>query len=117
MPAPPYSSSTVMPSKSERAELRPQIARERIVAVDLGGARRDLGCGEGAHAVAQHVDLGAEIEIEHGVAIGWHHILRRDAIGEFYRPRCAAQGMGGGRSSYNGAWSERTTCLGATPCE
>ncbi len=58
--------------QADRAELRPQIARERIVAVDRRRARRDLGIGEIAHAVAQHVDLGAEIEIEHRVAIGGH---------------------------------------------
>ena len=75
--------------QADGAELRPKIARERVVAVDRCGARRDLGVGEVAHAVAQHVDLGAEIEIEHRVAIGGHRFL---AVGApVYRRSAAVQ--------------------------
>src|SRR5829696_4218 len=49
----------------ERAHLGPQLDREAVGPVDLGGERRDLVLGEIAHAVAQHVDLGAEIVVEH----------------------------------------------------
>ena len=52
--------------QAERAHFRPEIAREFVLVVDLGGARRDLALGEAAHRVAQHVDLVAEIEIETG---------------------------------------------------
>ena len=53
-----------MPSRPSVAELRPEVAREIVVAVDLGGARRDLVGGEAAHGVAQHVDGLAEVEVE-----------------------------------------------------
>jgi hypothetical protein len=62
--------------KAERAQTRPKLARKFVAAVDFGGDRRDLGCGEAAHAVAQHIDLGAELEIERRVAIGGHGAAR-----------------------------------------
>ncbi len=55
-----------MPMEPERAELRPQLARKAVGAVDLGGKRRDLGLRERAHRLAQHVDVAAEAEIEAG---------------------------------------------------
>ena len=61
MPVPPYSSATVMPSRPSSPNLRHSSAGN-VVAVDRG-ARGDLFVGEGAHGVAQQVDL-AEIEIE-----------------------------------------------------
>ena len=69
MPAPPYSSSTVMPSTPRVAELAPQVHRERIVAVDLRGARRDLVGGEGLDRGAQHVGRLAEVEIQAGQTV------------------------------------------------
>ena len=48
----------------ELADFRPQLAREFVGAVDLVGARRDPVLREARHAVAQHVDIGAEPEIE-----------------------------------------------------
>ena len=39
----------------ERAHLGPEIARKLIVAVDRGGARRDLALGEFARGFADHV--------------------------------------------------------------
>ena len=41
--------------QAERAELRPEIARELVRAVDLVGARRDLRLGEGGHRLADRV--------------------------------------------------------------
>jgi hypothetical protein len=52
-----------MPSTPSLAHLAPQVHRELVAAVDLGGARRDLGLGEGAHGVAQRVDVLAELEV------------------------------------------------------
>ena len=49
----------------ERAHLGPQLDRETVGAVDLGGNRRDPVLGEIAHRRAQQVDLGAEIMVEH----------------------------------------------------
>jgi hypothetical protein len=55
---------------AELAHLAPQVHRELVAAVDLGGARRDLGLGEGAHGVAQRVDVVAELEVEAGQVHG-----------------------------------------------
>ena len=52
--------------QAERAELFPQVGGEEVVAVDVGGARRDLVGGELLHGVAQHVDRLAEAEGEAG---------------------------------------------------
>ncbi len=49
----------------ERAHRGPQLGRKAVALVDLGGQRRDLLVGEVAHRVAQQVDLGAEIMVEH----------------------------------------------------
>src|SRR5258707_354695 len=49
---------------AERAELGPELARKGIAAVDLVGARRDLGIGEAHHALAQRRDVLAEREVE-----------------------------------------------------
>ena len=54
------------PVQAERAHLRPQLDRKAVGAVDLGSERRDPILGEIAYRRAQHVDLGAEIEIERG---------------------------------------------------
>ena len=55
--------------QAERAQLRPQVARECVAAVDLGGARRDLGRRRSARdGVAHHVGGFAEVEIEAGIA-------------------------------------------------
>ena len=70
MSAPPYSSGTVMPSRPSVAHLAPQVHRELVAAVDLGGARGDLGVGEGAHRVAQRVDVFAELEVQAGQVHG-----------------------------------------------
>ena len=64
MPAPPYSSSTVMPCRPS-SPICGQSSRGKVFGrVDLGGARRDLRIGEAAHAVAQHVGRFAQAEIE-----------------------------------------------------
>jgi hypothetical protein len=46
------------------AELAPQVGREFVVAVDLGGARRDFLLAHLVNRVAQHVDVFAEAEVE-----------------------------------------------------
>ena len=63
--------------QAERAHLGPQLDREAVGPVDLGGERRDAVLGKVAHRRAQHVDLGAEIKIEgreprvlHGSEVG-----------------------------------------------
>ena len=53
------------PVQPERAHFGPQLDREAVGAVDLGGNRRDPVLGEIAHRGAQHIDLGAEIMVEH----------------------------------------------------
>ena len=50
--------------QAEVAELAPEVHGEFVGAVDLGGARRDLGVGEFRHPLAQHVGGLAELEVE-----------------------------------------------------
>ncbi len=52
------------------AELLPQVGRERVLAIDQIGARRDFLVGERAHAFAQEVDVFAEREWTHVTATG-----------------------------------------------
>ena len=52
--------------QAEVAQLAPQVGRELVGAVDLGGARRDLVGGELPHRRAQHVDRLAVVEVEGG---------------------------------------------------
>ena len=61
--------------QAEGAELRPQIARELVAAVDRVGARRDLGLREVAHRVADGVGVLAEIEVEIAGGVGEHGAL------------------------------------------
>ena len=61
--------------QAERAELRPQLARKFVGAVDLSGAWRDFFAGEGADRLAQHIDVVAEAEIEAGEAVRDHRAL------------------------------------------
>jgi hypothetical protein len=55
------------------AQLAPEVGGEEVVAVDLGGARGDLGLGEGAHGLPQRGDVLAQREgesgFEHGVCL------------------------------------------------
>ena len=69
---------------AELAQLRPQVAREGVAAVDLVGARRDLVGGEAAHAVAQHVGGLAEAEIK-APDIVHAHLRRSRMIGRCNR--------------------------------
>ena len=50
--------------QAERAQARPQIARELVAPVDRLGARRDLGLREAGDRVPDHVGGLAEIEVE-----------------------------------------------------
>src|SRR5260221_709035 len=54
--------------EAERTHSWPQLDRETISAIDLGGEWRNLRIGKIAHRRAQQVDLGAEIVIESGIA-------------------------------------------------
>ena len=73
MSAPPYSSSTVMPSRPSAPELRPEVARKLVVAVDRRRARRDGARGECRDRVAQDVEGFAQLEVESLV----HEVGRR----------------------------------------
>ncbi len=50
--------------QAERAHFGPQLDREAVGPVDLGGERRDTVLGKVAHRRAQHVDFGTEVEVE-----------------------------------------------------
>ena len=52
------------PVQAELPHLGPEVARKRVVAVDLRRARGDLLFGEAAGAVADHRGALAEIEVE-----------------------------------------------------
>jgi hypothetical protein len=49
------------------AHRRPQVDRELVLGVDLRRTRRYLLLSEGAHAVAQHVDIVAKAEVQIGI--------------------------------------------------
>jgi hypothetical protein len=51
---------------TEIPELAPQIHGELVGAVDVIGARCDLGAGELLQGVAQHGDVFAEVELQSG---------------------------------------------------
>ena len=70
---------------AELAQLRPEIARKRVAAVDLVGARRDPVGGEAAHAVAQHVGGLAQAEIKAADVVYAH--LRRSRMAAARRNR------------------------------
>jgi hypothetical protein len=52
------------PEEAEVAELRPQLAREAILPIDVGGKRRDAFRGKLRHGGAQGVDVFSESEVE-----------------------------------------------------
>jgi hypothetical protein len=58
--------------QAERTDPGPEVARKLVAPVDLGGARRDLVCGEVAHGIADRVRGFAEIEVEHAMQVGNH---------------------------------------------
>ena len=69
----------------ERAHLGPQLDRKAVGAVDLGGDRRDPVLGKVAHRRAQHVDLGAEIVVEHREAGVLHEFrIWRSGVGSHH---------------------------------
>ena len=61
--------------QADRSHLRPQIAWEEVVAVDRGGARRDLLLGESVDRLAQMIEIGAETEVQPGPCVGNHQSL------------------------------------------
>src|SRR4051794_6956182 len=52
------------------AHLRPQMAREFVLGVDLGSDRFDLVLGKAARRFADRIGHFAEVEIEHRVSHG-----------------------------------------------
>ena len=52
------------PVQAECPHFRPQLDREAVGPVDLGGERGDAVLGKAAHRRPQHVDLGAEVKVE-----------------------------------------------------
>ena len=56
----------------ELAHLRPEIARKHVVAIDLGGPRRDLVARKVLHRRAQLVEVLAEAEIKSCPSVGDH---------------------------------------------
>ena len=64
--------------QAERTHLRPELAREPVLAVDPLGKRRDPVGGEARHALAQHVGGLAEAEIEGAGGVGKHAPSGRD---------------------------------------
>ena len=60
------------PVQPKRAHFRPQIAGKAVVAVDLGGARRNLIVGKLARRLTDRVRVFAEVKIERGGAVGDH---------------------------------------------
>ncbi len=61
--------------QAQLAHLGPQLAREPVGLVDLGGDRRDLGGGEALDLVAQRVGGFAQAEIERRHRIRDHRYL------------------------------------------
>src|SRR5690606_565320 len=61
--------------QAQVAELLPQVFRKGVLPVDIGGARGDLGGGEIAHRLAQHVDGLVVAEIEAGMGRGHDSLL------------------------------------------
>src|SRR5690349_1301888 len=61
--------------KTERSNLRPQIARKAVGAIDLVWARGDLVMRKAAHGVAKHLDVPAQTEIQSGQAVPQHRSL------------------------------------------
>ncbi len=64
------------PVQAEFPHLGPEVARKRVVAVNLRGARGDLLLGEAAGAVADHRGALAEIEVEETGRVGDHGRLK-----------------------------------------
>ncbi len=54
------------------AHFRQQVARKRIRAVNLCGARGDFVLGETCHGLADHVRSFTEIEVQSGICVRDH---------------------------------------------
>src|SRR5690606_31017636 len=57
---------------AEIAHLAPEVGRELVLAVDVGGARRDLVGGEAHDRGAQHVGGLAQVEVQRRQGVGDH---------------------------------------------
>src|ERR1700722_6786377 len=92
------------PVQAEFPHPRPQVARKRVVAVDLRGAWSDLVLGEGPGAVTDHRGALAEIEVEGTGRVGYHGL----GAGRKARKRpCARSAMLSSLSPqrFRGRWS------------
>src|SRR5947209_6070153 len=63
--------------QADRTHFRPEVARELVGAVDLGGARRNLILGEITCGRADHLGGLAEVEVEAGGDVGDHKTCPR----------------------------------------
>ena len=62
---------------AELAELRPEVARKLVLAVDLVGARRDVVLAEARDRIAQRVHVLAERKVEAPPGIRDHDVSSR----------------------------------------
>ena len=76
MPAPPYSSSTVMPSRPRSPELRATDPSGTSLSRSMSAARGAISSAAKPRPVAQHVGGLAEVEIQAGKAVrqGRHRV-------------------------------------------
>src|SRR5438105_3450892 len=95
---------------AERSKFGPKVARERIIAVDVGGAWCDLRSREGAHAFAQHIGCLAEAEIETCETACKHQL----AFPGHKRPIRPRQNMVACKGSFNRPRLRPRAPLGAT---
>src|SRR5690606_14984586 len=56
--------------EAQVAKLSPEVHGELVAGIDFRRARGDLRLSEIAHRVAQHVDVGTQVEIEAGKVHG-----------------------------------------------
>jgi hypothetical protein len=105
------------PQQAHVAKLAPHVHREFVAAVDAGGAWRQLFGNKLLHAIAQHVDIVAQGEVEAGVG---NHLGLLDGpqsgpvlnivIGLRCRAVCAAvDALGGGKKQRAAGLPARST--------
>ena len=80
MPAPPYSSGTIMPSRPISPISRTISAGKAVLAVALRGAGPDALLGEAAHLVAQQLLVLAEGEVDAGARPGRARSARSPSV-------------------------------------
>ena len=94
-PAPPNSSSTVMPS-SPRLPISGHRSRGKVLPRSIVvGARRDPVLGKAVHAIAQCVEVVAEPEIKAAPGVGNHRVPLGSVEFGFIVPTSACQPLAG----------------------